>query len=335
MPDHKYASNEAFEHLKKANLYRDQNKLEQALAECELATRSAPDWADAHYLRGILLKSLGRSDESIAAFDRASQLTLSSSWDFPANKPPIEASNDITPEVSVENDHRHDYQWWYVPWTVRDTWYGLGLAALLSIAVPFGIIVLSFIFTQNLDLPLDLLVAINSLLLAVPVWWFVRHKYRASWDMLGFCGFGGRNLGIGCLLMIGLYFVMGIYGMVLGTFIDEPIQPDILPMAEEMSLPWLLPLMSVIAAPVLEEVFFRGFVFAGFRGRYGWWKAALLSAAIFAAIHIQPLAFVPLFLAGFLFAFLYHYSKSIWLPITMHFLMNFMALMGEYLVSSY
>ena len=79
---------------------------------------------------------------------------------------------------------------------------------------------------------------------------------------------------------------------------------------------------TVISAPLVEEVFFRGFLFAGFREKYGWKIAAGISAAFFALVHLQPLTALPIFLLGYLFAYVYERSNSLWLPILLHFSVN-------------
>jgi hypothetical protein len=83
-----------------------------------------------------------------------------------------------------------------------------------------------------------------------------------------------------------------------------------------------LVLAAVIAAPAVEEIFFRGFLFTGFRQAYGWNKAALLTSGIFALAHLSPVAFIPTFALGYVFAVLYQRANSIWPGILMHFLLN-------------
>jgi membrane protease YdiL (CAAX protease family) len=90
---------------------------------------------------------------------------------------------------------------------------------------------------------------------------------------------------------------------------------------------------GVVVAPVVEELFFRSFLFAGLRKRYGWQKAGLISAALFAVIHLQPLAAIPIFLLGCLFAYLYQRSNSVWPAIVMHVATNALGLGAAYLLS--
>ena len=83
---------------------------------------------------------------------------------------------------------------------------------------------------------------------------------------------------------------------------------------------------GVVVAPVAEETFFRGFVFAGLRSRYDWRWAAAISAALFAAAHLSVTFFIPAFLLGYLFAYLYQRSNSVWPGMIFHVFLNALAL---------
>ena len=71
-------------------------------------------------------------------------------------------------------------------------------------------------------------------------------------------------------------------------------------------------IVGAIFAPLVEEIFFRGFLFQGFRARYGWVTAMLLSAGIFAVAHLDLVVLIPTFILGCLLAYVYHRSNSIW-----------------------
>jgi hypothetical protein len=81
-------------------------------------------------------------------------------------------------------------------------------------------------------------------------------------------------------------------------------------------------------------VFFRGFVFAGLRQRHGWKKATLISSALFAVIHVTPTAMIPVFILGFIFAYLYHRSHSLWPAVLMHVSTNALALGLAYVLAN-
>jgi membrane protease YdiL (CAAX protease family) len=60
----------------------------------------------------------------------------------------------------------------------------------------------------------------------------------------------------------------------------------------------LLVLIVVVAAPVIEEVFFRGLFQRATLRRYGSVLAVVLPAVVFGAVHLQPLQFPALVLFG-------------------------------------
>lgn len=60
-------------------------------------------------------------------------------------------------------------------------------------------------------------------------------------------------------------------------------------------------LLLAVAAPVVEELLFRGLLLRGLAGRLPGWAALMVSSAVFAAVHFQPVQFVGLFVAGLTF----------------------------------
>jgi membrane protease YdiL (CAAX protease family) len=87
-------------------------------------------------------------------------------------------------------------------------------------------------------------------------------------------------------------------------------------------------LAVVVLAPIAEEIFFRGFFFAGLRSRWSLWPSALLSGAIFGLVHAPtgPTAAIPLAGLGVGLAWLYNKTGSLWPCILAHFLNNALAI---------
>ena len=79
--------------------------------------------------------------------------------------------------------------------------------------------------------------------------------------------------------------------------------------------------VTVIGAPLSEELFFRGYVFSGLL-RWGFWPAAALSALLFALVHFDPGSLLPFFGIGVLMAWLYWRRGSLWDAIVFHLLFN-------------
>lgn len=212
-----------------------------------------------------------------------------------------------------------------VPWSVRDVWLGV-IMAVVIVAAAWGVAYLLFSLSDSpvSDLWIALFMALTELLFLVPVWWFVVRKYRASTKTLGFVRFKPSVVAAGFGLLIAFYFFNGLYAYLLRR-VGLQEQTDLTPVLRELSTPWPLILTGVLIAPLAEETFFRGFVFAGLRARYDWRWAAAISAALFAAAHMEITFFIPAFILGYLFAYLYQRSNSIWPGMIIHFLMNAIA----------
>jgi membrane protease YdiL (CAAX protease family) len=88
-------------------------------------------------------------------------------------------------------------------------------------------------------------------------------------------------------------------------------------------------LLIIVAAPVAEEIFFRGFLFGGLRRGLPFLAAALVSAVIFGAFHYtgpHSLTVLPqLAFLGLVLAWIYERSGSIYPTIALHVLNNALA----------
>lgn len=84
----------------------------------------------------------------------------------------------------------------------------------------------------------------------------------------------------------------------------------------------LLFILICVIAPVVEELVFRGFVFAGLRRRMTFGGAVLASAIIFALMHTNPQGLLPITLIGIVLATLYERNRSLVPSIICHALNN-------------
>jgi membrane protease YdiL (CAAX protease family) len=124
---------------------------------------------------------------------------------------------------------------------------------------------------------------------------------------------------------IGAYL---LFATIYVAIVGEPNQEDI---AEEFGAAPLQILLIAIAAPISEEVCFRGMLFGGLRERLPRAGAALISAALFGALHaVTGLSAVPVLIAfGFILALLYEKTGSIVPGIVLHTLNNSVALLAQ------
>lgn len=86
-------------------------------------------------------------------------------------------------------------------------------------------------------------------------------------------------------------------------------------------------IVIALTPAICEEVFFRGFVQKSFEFRIKPFWAALLTAFFFALYHFNPYGFIPLIVLGFYLGFASYISNSIFIPVILHFLNNFFAVM--------
>jgi membrane protease YdiL (CAAX protease family) len=124
---------------------------------------------------------------------------------------------------------------------------------------------------------------------------------------------------------VGAYLGLTIlYVAIAGT----PEQEDI---AESFGTLPVQILLIAIAAPIAEEVCFRGMLFGGLRRRLPRVAAALLAAAFFGALHATTglSAVPPLIAFGFVLCLLYEKTGSIVPGIILHVLNNSVALAAQ------
>lgn len=211
-----------------------------------------------------------------------------------------------------------------VPWSTSDTLWGLLVG--LSVVVAYNVVTLSGVHVSSFGPVLSALALFAILLVANAwttgwAWAFSLRKYNLGLSAWGFV----RPLPATFWLVpvaLGLSFVVRFVHVAV---VDPP----------SLSLPsWLLDthvgltvvfVTTCLLAPLCEEVFFRGFVFYGLAGSMGWLWAAIVSSAVFAALHAQPYSLVPLFAQGLLLCWVRRSGGSIWGAVTVHFVNNFLA----------
>ncbi len=120
------------------------------------------------------------------------------------------------------------------------------------------------------------------------------------------------------------YLGVGLYAFAVRAAGIDALEPPVNGFAATMRDPAALALygfVTVIAAPVGEEMLFRGLIFTGLAS-WGFWPAALVSAALFAVSHLDPATFIPFVLIGIGLAALLRWRGSLWDAILFHSLFN-------------
>jgi len=89
-------------------------------------------------------------------------------------------------------------------------------------------------------------------------------------------------------------------------------------------------LTVVIAAPIFEELIFRGIILDGLLKKYGATKAILLSSLLFGIAHLNIPQFVVAFSVGVLMGWVYVNTKNLWFTILIHFTCNLTSFFSDY-----
>jgi uncharacterized protein len=150
-------------------------------------------------------------------------------------------------------------------------------------------------------------------------------------------GGAGEALGLrrprrGWVKLTSLTFLLYLlFAAAFSTLVAQPEQIDV---AQELGFD-VSPLAAVaagflivVAAPLAEEIFFRGFFFGGLRTAMPLLPAALISGILFGAIHLTGgnlAAAGMLSVLGVLLAWLYERTGSLWSPIALHAVNNALA----------
>lgn len=84
-------------------------------------------------------------------------------------------------------------------------------------------------------------------------------------------------------------------------------------------------LSSIIAAPILEEILFRGLIFESCTERWGRGVGLVLSALLFGVIHIVPVQVINAFVVGLILGYVYLRTRSLLSVIIIHAFNNAIA----------
>lgn len=172
---------------------------------------------------------------------------------------------------------------------------------------------------------------LQSLVMAVLVIGLVR-RTGASWADLGLHRRNlGRNIITGLLggivVSFLVAFLLALLVFLTGRFPEEQeVARRIAGVAPNWRLIW--PAVAVvIAAPIAEELYFRGMIYPVLRARIGVDAAVLVSALFFSALHFSLFGLAPIAIGGAVLAYLYQRTGSLVTPIIAHSTWNAMTIL--------
>jgi len=178
-------------------------------------------------------------------------------------------------------------------------------------------------------IPLVVLTAVN-----IPLWfglagvpWLAR-RAGLNWSRdLGWA-MRWRDVPLGLVFGVALQFLLvPLYELVFWVFGEHDVSGPARSLAGMVSSPWdvaAIVVMTIVAAPLCEEIAFRGMLFGGIRemeaGHVGSGVAVavVVSSLVFAGSHFQLLQFPGLLFFGTAAALLFHRSGRLGLAVWTH-----------------
>ena len=151
-----------------------------------------------------------------------------------------------------------------------------------------------------------------------------RHDPGSLARRLGLGGFSVWGLWRPALAVVGCYVMVVVYATIVTVLDIEALVPESTVPFEVVRAPTTLVLTGVavvVAAPLAEEIFYRGLIFGGLQ-QWGFWPAAVISGAIFSGVHLDPGSLIPFFIIGVTLAWLFWRRGNLWESVAFHVLFN-------------
>ncbi|MEI7615194.1 MAG: CPBP family intramembrane glutamic endopeptidase [Actinomycetota bacterium] len=216
-----------------------------------------------------------------------------------------------------------------VKWTLPDMLYSILFLIAILTGIYFGIarIIIALKIGERINssnitnLSFSVLYGIQVILMVGVVWFFAIHRRRGRWSDLGFKYYSLIKAMWYSFLALLLIMLINFTYVILMTkiFKISPPSGKIEELISNNNVSYILLLVVVsVIAPICEEIFFRGFLFEGFKKRWGVPAGIIISSLLFSAAHLDLYNFLPLFAIGCVLAYLFHKTKSLLPVILLH-----------------
>lgn len=128
----------------------------------------------------------------------------------------------------------------------------------------------------------------------------------------------------------GMFLLLWLYGQITANLILTTIgDPSFGQYQEAMTAsPFMVLLLTLIVAPIMEELLCRGVMYGDMRRHIGPWQALIIQAFIFAIMHGTRVHLFGTFALGILTGILYEMTGSLRVPIFAHMGYNMITLLN-------
>lgn len=208
------------------------------------------------------------------------------------------------------------------PWSLREILAVLALGAVIAIVLGVAGVVIAALLPSDVlpagSPPAELAAAASAIYggFGIATWLVIVRRKRLPWSSLGLVPVKATTalamipaglvlLFVNLLLLTPLTFFLGLGDPGAGQEQQEIFSPE--GGLRALDYLWLLIPLAILA-PVVEELGFRGLLYGYMRGRTGIILSIIVSALVFAVLHV---IIPPLFVMGAILAFLAERYRSI------------------------
>ncbi|MEM2740111.1 MAG: CPBP family glutamic-type intramembrane protease [Candidatus Bathyarchaeia archaeon] len=219
-----------------------------------------------------------------------------------------------------------------ITWSVSDVFKVLLLSFLVFIPSIIAIATFTYIILSNIDLFGSFLTSFtfislfHVILLSFTIFYLKRRG--GSFKSIGFKKADRRAVAVG--IVSGLITVIAniLISMLLQPIIGaSPIQEEMYKLISKPSMQIAMAIFSIIIAPLVEEVYFRGFSYQAFRKSWGVKMAIPLCSIFFSILHMDPWSIPNTFIAGMILTLVYEKTRNLNATVVAHSVNNLLALL--------
>ena len=220
--------------------------------------------------------------------------------------------------------------------SIAQSWGILGIMIGTALFVVPALIFAPLLFGLDFnDMSFGAQILITTLLGTGIPCWIIYHLRKKKTNIDSFnLSIENRRI-VPLIVLVAIPLNLGIAGPLvelvpMTDFFREMIREMVLEMAGDQGL--LMFTALVIAAPILEELIFRGIMLDGLLRIYSPTKAVIVSSLLFGLVHLNPAQFVGGALVGGFMGWVYVHTRSVMATILIHAAFNLTAFTESYFI---
>lgn len=213
---------------------------------------------------------------------------------------------------------------WDVPWGTAPIVLSIFVVLILLFVAAAAAAAIATLYSSQEDAVATWIsVHLTAFSILGTVWFFGLRHCQSPLSTLGLRSLrlsAKRTFVLAVAVLAGSLIATSAYSLLVGWLGIDALQPPEVDAGIAFDGAAVLLTFQALAlmTPIVEEVFFRGFIFSGLLRRFGPRWAIIVSALVFSAFHLSLGVVIPIFMTGVLLAWLYWKTGSLWAAIAAH-----------------